>query len=178
MSVAQSDTIAAGTHKYLTFTLGEEAYGVDILRVQEIIGIMPVTRVPQTPSFVRGVINLRGRVIPVVDLRVKFDTGTAEDTERTCIIVLQVSGKTSSIMGAVVDEVSEVVDIANEQIEATPEFGGGIETDFVRGVGKIDNRVVMLLDIDKVLSASEVKVLKRVASSHTDDEETKGDDDV
>src|SRR5512137_917915 len=105
MSVAQQNgTTAVNTQKYLTFTLGEETYGLDILRVQEIIGIMPVTRVPQTPAFVRGVINLRGRVIPVVDLRVKFDTGNGEDTERTCIVVVQVSGETTSIMGVVVDE--------------------------------------------------------------------------
>lgn len=169
---------AALAQKYLTFELGTEVYGLDILRVQEIIGIMPVTRVPQTPSFVRGVINLRGRVIPVIDLRVKFDTGNAEDTERTCIVVVQVSGKTSSIMGVVVDEVSEVVDIASDQIEATPEFGAGIETDFVRGVGKIGDTVVMLLDIDKVLSASEIRILKKAASSKPVEEEAKGDDDV
>jgi purine-binding chemotaxis protein CheW len=169
---------AALVQKYLTFALGSEVYGLDILRVQEIIGIMPITRVPQTPSFVRGVINLRGRVIPVVDLRVKFDTGSAQDTDRTCIVVVQVSGKTSSVMGVVVDEVSEVVDIASSQIEATPEFGAGIETDFVRGVGKIGDTVVMLLDIDKVLSASEIRVLKKAASSRAGDEETRGDDDV
>jgi purine-binding chemotaxis protein CheW len=179
MSVAnETSATNASTHKYLTFALGEETYGLDILRVQEIIGIMPVTRVPQTPAFVRGVINLRGRVIPVVDLRVKFDTGNTEDTERTCIVVVQVSGKTSSIMGVVVDEVSEVVDIPESQIEPTPEFGAGIETDFVRGVGKLGDTVVMLLDIDKVLSASEIRVLKKVASSQSEDEKTKGDDDV
>lgn len=164
MSVSQqSSTATANAQKYLTFTLDEETYGLDILRVQEIIGIMPVTRVPQTPEFVRGVINLRGRVIPVIDLRVKFQTGEATDTERTCIIVMQVSGKTSSIMGAVVDEVSEVVDIADDQIEATPEFGGGVDTDFVRGVGKVADGVVMLLDIDKVLSASEMAAVERIA---------------
>ncbi len=166
MSVTpQGVATAVNAKKFLTFTLGEETYGLDILRVQEIIGIMPVTRVPQTPGFVRGVINLRGRVIPVVDLRVKFGTGNAEDTERTCIVVVQVSGRTSSVMGAVVDEVSEVVDIADEQIEATPEFGGGVETDFVRGVGKIADEVVMLLDVDKVLSASEIETVERIAGN-------------
>lgn len=161
--MANDSATVASTQKYLTFTLGEETYGLDILRVQEIIGIMPVTRVPKMPGFVRGVINLRGRVIPVVDLRVKFDTGDASDNERTCIVVVQVSGNTSSVMGAVVDEVSEVADIADEQIEVTPDFGGGIETDFVRGVGKVADRVVMILDIDKVLSASEIEVVERMA---------------
>jgi purine-binding chemotaxis protein CheW len=164
--MAQDSATVANTQKYLTFTLGEETYGLDILRVQEIIGIMPVTRVPRTPGFVRGVINLRGRVIPVVDLRVKFDTGGAVDHERTCIVVVQVSGNTSSIMGAVVDEVSEVADIADEQIEDTPDFGGGVETDFVRGVGKVADKVVMLLDIDKVLSASEIEAVERIAKDN------------
>lgn len=164
--MAQDPTVVAeSTQKYLTFTLGEETYGLDILRVQEIIGIMPVTRVPQTPGFVRGVINLRGRVIPVVDMRVKFGTGDATDGERTCIIVVQISGRTSSVMGTVVDEVSEVVDIADSQIEATPDFGAGVETDFVRGVGKVGGRVVMLLDIDKVLSAQELKTVKEIAAT-------------
>lgn len=165
MSVSRGATIAGiNTQKYLTFTLGDETYGLDILRVQEIIGMMPVTRVPQTPGFVRGVINLRGRVVPVVDLRVKFEAPSALDTERTCIVVVQVSGKTSSVMGVVVDEVSEVVDIAEEQIEDTPDFGGGIDTEFVRGLGKVEGSVVMLLDIDRVLSATEMKTVESIAS--------------
>jgi purine-binding chemotaxis protein CheW len=177
--VAQAATaLTTAVQKYLTFTLADETYGLDILRVQEIIGMMPVTRVPQTPEFVRGVINLRGRVIPVVDLRSKFGT-EAVDTERTCIVVVQVSGKTSSTMGVVVDEVSEVADIADGQIESTPDFGAGIETDFVRGVGKVADRVVMLLDIDRVLSASDIRILKRVASSQASDgEETEGGEGV
>jgi purine-binding chemotaxis protein CheW len=158
--VAREDTL---THKYLTFMLGEETYGLDILRVQEIIGMMPVTRVPRTPEFVRGVINLRGRVIPVLDLRAKFEMDQAVDTELTCIVVVQVAGKTTSTMGAVVDEVSEVVDIANDEIEDAPDFGDEIETDFVSGVGKVADNVVILLDIDKVLSASELKTVERIA---------------
>jgi purine-binding chemotaxis protein CheW len=164
--MAEKTAVESHTDKYLTFKLaGGEEYGLDILKVQEIIGIMPITSVPRTPKFVRGVINLRGRVIPVVDLRVKFDVAAPEDDERTCIVVVQVAGKSGvAVMGVVVDEVSEVVDIAAEQIEETPEFGSDIETEFVLGIGKVGSRVVMLLDIDKVLSPSEVKALRKVAS--------------
>ncbi len=170
----------AKTNKHLTFALGGEEYGLDILKVREIIGIMPITRVPRTPEFVRGVINLRGKVIPVVDLRVKFGMDRVEDTDRTCIVVVQVSGKNGhTVMGTVVDEVSEVIDIAEEQIEATPDFGADIDTDFVLGIGKIADKVVMVLDIDKVLSAREISVIKRVASSKTGDgEKKKGESDV
>lgn len=172
--MAEKSATGAKTNKHLTFALGSEEYGLDILKVQEIIGIMPITRVPRTPEFVRGVINLRGKVIPVVDLRVKFGTGAAADNDRTCIVVVQVAGKNGyTVMGTVVDEVSEVVDIAEDQIEATPEFGADIDTDFVLGIGKIAGKVVMVLDIDKVLSAREISVIKRVASSKTSDDEKK-----
>jgi purine-binding chemotaxis protein CheW len=164
--MADNAAVASHTDKYLTFTLaGGEEYGLDILKVQEIIGIMPITSVPRTPKYVRGVINLRGRVIPVVDLRVKFDIAAPEDTERTCIVVVQFESKTGlAVMGVVVDEVSEVVDIAAEQIEETPEFGADVETGFVLGIGKVGSRVVMLLDIDKVLSTSEVRALRKVVA--------------
>lgn len=158
-------TTVAGTHKYLTFTLGGETYGIDILRVQEIIGIMPVTRVPRTPSFVRGVINLRGRVIPVVDLRSKFELSDATDTDRTCIVVVQLSDDGSVVMGAVVDEVSEVLDIPVDNIEDTPSFGGGVYAEFVLGIGKVHETVVMLLDIDRVLTGSELAEIERAAGS-------------
>ncbi|MHB9003637.1 MAG: chemotaxis protein CheW, partial [Coriobacteriia bacterium] len=122
--MAEKNATLAKTNKHLTFTLDGEEYGLDILKVQEIIGIMPITRVPRTPEFVRGVINLRGKVIPVVDLRTKFGMGAALDTDRTCIVVVQVSGKNGyTVMGTVVDEVSEVIDIAEDEIEETPEFG-------------------------------------------------------
>jgi purine-binding chemotaxis protein CheW len=157
---------AAGaiTGKHLTFRLGAEEYGLEILKVQEIIGIMPITAVPRTPKSVRGVINLRGRVIPVIDLRTRFEVSAAEDTERTCIVVVQVTGKSGpAVMGVVVDEVSEVVDIAQGQIEDTPEFGTDIDTEFVRGIGKVEDKVVMLLDIDRVLTGTEVSAVERLA---------------
>ncbi len=148
---------ASKAGKYLTFQLGREVFGLAILKVQEIIGIMPVTRVPRTPDFVRGVINLRGKVIPVIDLRRKFDLKDREDTDRTCIIVVQLEGIAGRIiMGLLVDEVSEVLDIGADKIENTPEFGSQVQTDFIMGMGKVGTKVIMLLDVDKVLSTGEL----------------------
>jgi purine-binding chemotaxis protein CheW len=155
-----AQTAKAG--KYLTFQLGKEVYGIEILKVQEIIGMMPVTRVPKTPEFVRGVINLRGKVIPVIELRRKFQMETREDTERTCIVVVQVAGAAGMVtMGLLVDEVSEVLNVAQEQIEAPPSFGVGVDTDFILGMGKIGSKVVMLLDADKVLSSDELAMAEQ-----------------
>ncbi|MCD6327754.1 purine-binding chemotaxis protein CheW [bacterium] len=138
--------------KYLTFKLAEEEYGLEILKVREIMGLMPVTRVPQTPAFVRGVINLRGKVIPVVDLRMKFGMQSIEDTEETCIIVVDVTRKGQvTNMGIVVDRVEEVLDISGNDIEDTPSLGAGVNTDFILGMGKVGDKVKMLLDINRVL---------------------------
>lgn len=154
--IAESDV--AG--RYLTFALGEEAYGLEILKVQEIIGLLKVTSVPRTPDFVRGVVNLRGRVIPVIELRRKFEMEMKEDTERTCIIVVQIDGVQQQVtLGIIVDEVSEVLDIAEEQIEPPPSFGASVDTNFMLGMAKTEDKVVMLLDIGKVLSDKEVAVL-------------------
>lgn len=143
--------------KYLTFRLGEEIYALEILKVQEIIGLMKVTNVPRTPDFIRGVINLRGKVIPVIDLRLKFGSLDLVDTDRTCIIVVQLEAASESIiMGIIVDEVSEVVDIISEQIEEPPTFGDSINTEFILGMGKIEQKVIMLLDIEKVLTQDEI----------------------
>ncbi len=148
--------------KYLTFRLADEEYGLQILKVQEIIGMLTVTRVPQTPDFIRGVINLRGKVIPVVELRVKFDLETCADDETTCIIVVQVEREEDTLtMGILVDAVSEVVDIATDQLEPPPDFGTAVDTAFILGMGKVHEKVVMLLDIDRVLSAEEIKALTR-----------------
>ena len=156
----KSAVIPAKAGKYLTFNLGKEIYGIEILKVQEIIGMMAVTRVPKTPAFVRGVVNLRGKVIPVIDLRLKFGLEGKEDTERSCIIVVQVGLNGGSvIMGLIVDEVSEVLNVLAEQIEASPSFGTKVDTDFILGMGKVGLKVVMLLDVDKVLSADETLTL-------------------
>ena len=149
--------VMARAGKYLTFQLGAEVYGLAILKVQEIIGIMNVTQVPRTPPFVRGVINLRGKVIPVVDLRQKFNLDVIEDTERTCIIVVQVSAKSGDItMGIIVDEVSEVLDVKTEQLEPPPSFGASVDTDFILGMGKANGKVTILLDIVKVMAGSDL----------------------
>ncbi len=139
--------------KYLTFALANEEYGLEILKVREIFGYMDITAVPQTPAHVKGVINLRGQVIPVIDLRAKFGMETTEVTEETCIIVVETTRDGRNIStGIVVDHVSEVLDIAGEDIEATPQFGSSVNTDFILGMGKIGDSVKILLDIDKVLT--------------------------
>lgn len=139
--------------KYLTFGLAGKEYGLEILKVQEIIGMMEVTPVPRTPVFIKGVINLRGRIIPIVDLRLKFGMETAERTLETCIIVVDVN---SVKMGIVVDNVSEVLYINDVDIEDTPSFGVDINTDFILGMGKIFDRVTILLNIDRVLTKMDV----------------------
>jgi purine-binding chemotaxis protein CheW len=147
---SQPDTTASSrAGKYLTFVLDREAYGLEILKVREIIGMMQITSVPRTPSFVKGVINLRGKVIPVVDLRLKFEMPAAEVTDQTCIIVVQVHDVE---MGIVVDRVSEVLDIAGADIEDAPSFGVSVNTEFILGIGKSGGRVTILLDITQVLS--------------------------
>jgi len=139
--------------KYLTFKLADEEYGLEILKVREIIGLMDITEVPRTPSFIRGVINLRGKVIPVVDLRAKFGMEIHQDTDETCIIVVDVAKDGSSdMMGILVDTVSEVLDISGHEIEDTPAFGASVNMDFILGIGKVNDQVKILLDIDKVLT--------------------------
>lgn len=157
-------SIRAEAGKYLTFQLAQEYYGLGILRVQEIIGIMPVTKVPRSPDFVRGVINLRGRIIPVMDLRRKFDEESQEDTDRTCIIVVQVQdGDARLTVGLLVDEVAEVVNVHDEQIEPPPSFGTRVDADFILGIGKVGDKVVILLDVDRVLTDREANLIGEVA---------------
>jgi purine-binding chemotaxis protein CheW len=134
--------------KFLTFFLAGEEYGLEILKVQEIIGMMDITPVPRTPEHIRGVINLRGKVIPVVDLRLKFGMPGTERTAETCIIVVEANAVQT---GIVVDQVSEVLDIEGEEIEDAPAFGSDVQTDFILGIGKSEGRVKLLLDIDRVL---------------------------
>jgi purine-binding chemotaxis protein CheW len=152
----------AKSGKYLTFHLAEELYGLEILKVQEIIGMMNVTQVPRTPDFVRGVINLRGKVIPVVDLRRKFNMESIPDTERTCVIVVQVCRTDAMVtMGIIVDEVSEVLEIQENQIEPAPSFGVSIDTSFILGMGKVGQKVIILLDGDRVLSTGELAAVSQ-----------------
>ena len=160
--------------KYLTFALGPEEYGLEILKVREIIGYMEITAVPQTPEHVKGVINLRGQVIPVIDLRAKFGMETAEVTEQTCIIVVETSrGDHKFSTGIVVDRVQEVLDIAGENIEEAPQFGSSVNTDFILGMGKISDSVKILLDIDKVLAGT---YLESFSASSKKEELTSADE--
>ncbi len=149
--------------KYLTFSLAGEEYGIGILKVKEIIGMMPVTPVPQTPLFVKGVINLRGKVIPVLDLRLKFGMEEIEYTERTTIIVVEVGLHSGLVeIGIVVDSVSEVVNIKAEEIEKTPAFGSSLNTDYILGMAKLEGTVKILLDINQVLTSEELTALTDV----------------
>jgi len=163
--MSQTEVIEAKTGarqlggKYLTFKLADEEYGLEILRVREIIGIMDITTVPRTPHYVMGVINLRGKVIPVTDLRLKFDMAGCERTNQTCIIVVDV-GKIE--MGIVVDSVSEVVNIASGDIEEAPEFGPEIRTEFILGMGKMTGRVIILLNIAQVMTGEDLAALQNI----------------
>ena len=150
--------------KFLTFLMANEKYGLEILKVREIMGMMDVTSVPTTPPFVRGVINLRSKVIPVVDLRLKFGLEAKEDTQRTCIIVVHLTHTAQEMtMGIIVDEVSDVLDIDQNQIEPPPSFGANIRTDFILGMGKVDQKVMTMLDIDRVLSDQEIALVESSA---------------
>jgi purine-binding chemotaxis protein CheW len=159
-----SSTANGQNGKFLTFFLAGEEYGIEILKVQEIIGMMLITPVPRTPHFIRGVINLRGKVITVVDLRLKFGMESKEQTEETCIIVVQTQGLQ---IGCVVDKVSEVLDINAEEIEDPPSFGVDVNTEYILGIGKSQGKVKLLLDIDKVLSNREVEAVRSTMAQDT-----------
>ena len=152
--------------KYLTFALGHEEYGLEILKVREIIGYMAITAVPQTPHYVKGVINLRGQVIPVIDLRARFNMELAEITEESCIIVVEIhqNGRNFST-GLAVDRVEEVLDIDGANIEEAPQFGSSVNTDFILGMGKIGDSVKILLDIDQVLTREDISGFAGTSSS-------------
>jgi len=145
--------------KYLTFSLAEEEYGIGILKIKEIIGMMPITSVPQTPEFVKGVFNLRGKVIPVVDLRLKFSMDPIDYTERTCIIVVEIEAQSGTTMiGIVVDAVSEVLSIKGEDIVDTPTLGASLNADYILGMAKMEGGVKILLDIDQILGTEEISI--------------------
>ena len=164
-AIAEATSQRAG--KYLTFVLAEENYGIEILKVREIMGLMDITSVPRTPDYVKGVINLRGKVIPVIDLRLKFGMPEIEATEETCIIVVNVG---TVEIGTIVDRVSEVLDIPAGEIEDPPSFGADVDTRFILGMGKSDGQVTILLDIDRVLSDSELADVASTAADETNEE--------
>ena len=165
--------------KYLTFALANEEYGLEILKVREIIGYMEITAVPQTPHYVKGVINLRGQVIPVIDLRSKFGMETAEITEESCIIVVEIAqGKRTFSTGIVVDHVQEVLDIDGSDIEEAPQFGSTVDTSFILGMGKIGDSVKILLDIDKVLAGEDFSSLASGSDSRFDSDTAAKETDI
>jgi purine-binding chemotaxis protein CheW len=150
--------------KYLMFVLAHETYGIGILKIKELIGMMVITSMPRTPEFVKGVINLRGKVIPVVDLRLRFGMDAIDYTDRTCIVVVEVEGAAGTVqIGIVVDSVSEVLSIKGEDIEETPTFGARMNTEYILGMAKIDGGVKILLDIDRVLSIDDINILAKAA---------------
>jgi len=162
-------SVFAKAGKYLTFKLSGEEYGIEILKVREIIGLMDITSVPRTPDYVRGVINLRGTIIPVVDLRKKFGMESTEETELSCIIVVEIAKEDGSeAIGVFVDAVSEVLDIAENDIEKAPSLGAGVNTDFILGMAKIKDSVKILLNVEKVLTTEEVIELSKISSKAED----------
>ncbi|MCP5005936.1 MAG: purine-binding chemotaxis protein CheW [Planctomycetes bacterium] len=156
-AIAKTNSVDEG--KFLTFVLNDEEYGIEILKVREIIGVIDITSVPQTPHYLKGVINLRGKVIPIIDLRLKFSMPEQAHKQETCIIVAEVSGDQ---IGVVVDDVSEVLDIKGGEIEETPQFGQGLDTDFIMGLGKANDKIIIMLDIDKVLSTEELELIEQL----------------
>ncbi len=163
MAEAQNNiTVNGEGSQYVTFCLGDEEYGVDILKVQEIIGISPVTKVPYLPDFIKGVINLRGIVVPIVDLRLRFRLPVAEYTDRTCVVIVKVGER---VVGMIVDAVSEVMEIAEAMVDAAPSFGHGVRTDFIDGMGKVDERLVLLLNIEKLFTEGEMQEISTVAGA-------------
>ena len=157
---AREISIAMGG-KYLTFSLADEDYGISIKKIREIIGMMPVTKVPRVSAFVKGVINLRGKVIPVIDLRLRLGMEEIEHTDRTCIVIVEVVGCQATVqMGIVVDSVSEVLNIQEDDIQPPPDLSAGGRTRYILGMAKMEGAVKILIDIDKVLGEAEVKELE------------------
>jgi purine-binding chemotaxis protein CheW len=161
-----SDSTITETNQYLTFSLGEEHYAIEVSKVKEVLELQPITRVPKTPDFMRGVINVRGGVVPVIELRRKFDMEAVEPTVDTCIIVLEVSLNEESItLGAIADSVQEVIEIPPENIEPAPKIGTRLETDFIDGMGKYKDNFLMILNIDKVFTAEEITAVAESGQS-------------
>jgi purine-binding chemotaxis protein CheW len=147
--------------EYLTFTLGDEEYGIDILMVQEIRGYDTVTKIANAPEFIKGVINLRGAIVPVVDMRIKFHLGNVVYNQFTVVIVLNVCGR---VIGMVVDGVSDVIALTPEQIRPAPEFGSSLDTQYITGLGTVDERMIILVDIEQLMSAKDMALIEKAAA--------------
>ena len=151
------------TTQFLTFMLDQEQFALDIGKVREVLDFTSITKVPRTPDYMRGVINLRGGVVPVVDLRLKFGLSMAEQTVNTCIIIVEVELEGEKVvMGAIADAVQEVLDLTPDQIEPPPRIGSKLNADFIRGMGKVEDQFLIILDIDKVFTGEELAIVKEV----------------
>ncbi len=160
-ATGSQDLAAAKSERFLTFHLADEEYGIAIMKVQELIGLVPITRVPTAPDYCRGVINLRGKVIPTIDLRTKLGMQTCDDTDRTCIVVVEVPGPNGlTHYGLVVDEVAEVLDISQADLNPAPEYGSSLDEAQIQAIGVVEGKVKILLDIDRVLSGDSLPVSK------------------
>lgn len=158
----QDNTGGAETgNEFLAFTLGKEEYGIDILKVQEIRGYETVTRIANAPEFVKGVVNLRGIIVPIVDMRIKFNLGEPTYDQFTVVIILNIGGR---VVGMVVDSVSDVITLSPEQIKPAPEMGTALNTDYLIGLGTLDQRMLILVDIDKLMSSSEMGLIEKIAA--------------
>jgi purine-binding chemotaxis protein CheW len=148
-------------HEFLTFTLGKEEYGIDILKVQEIRGYDAVTAIANTPEFIKGVINLRGIIVPIVDMRIKFDLGNVTYDQFTVVIILNIAQR---VVGMVVDGVSDVITLSDDQIKPAPEFGAALETQYILGLGTVDERMIILVDIERLMSGRDMELMDEVAA--------------
>jgi purine-binding chemotaxis protein CheW len=161
-----SDKLITEIRQYLTFKLSDEIFGVDVSQVREILDFIKITKVPQTPAFMCGVINLRGSVVPVVDMRLKFGMPKTEQTVNTCIVVLEVNLEgEKTVLGAMVDSVQEVFELSPSEIEPAPRMGSKLKTGYIKGMGKRDENFIILLDIDKVFSLEELEMIGQIQSS-------------
>ena len=158
---AQHAATAAAAQEYLTFTLGAEEYGVDILKVQEIRGYEKPTAIANAPAFIKGVVNLRGTIVPIVDMRIKFDLGEAKYDQFTVVIILNVAGR---VVGMVVDGVSDVITLSAEQMRPAPDFSSSFDTQYITGLGTVDERMLILIDIEKLMSGAEMALMERAAA--------------
>lgn len=148
-------------NEFLAFTLGKEEYGIDILKVQEIRGYEAVTRIANAPEFIKGVVNLRGIIVPIVDMRIKFNLGEPTYDQFTVVIILNISGR---VIGMVVDSVSDVITLASEQIKPAPEMGAAFNTDYLVGLGTLDERMLILVNIDKLMSSAEMGLIEQIVA--------------
>ncbi len=163
-----SVTEITDTRQYLTFKLGDEVFAIDVSKVREVLDFTTITKIPRTPDFMSGVINLRGNVVPVVDLRLCFEMSKTEKTVNTCIVVMEmlIEGE-STVIGALADSVEEVIDLEPDQIQPAPRMGTQIRTDFIKGMGKRDSQFIMILDIDRVFSVEELSAVRVAEGTNT-----------